>query len=42
VLISNHNREELEMICDEIYSIENGKIYDHLVLGKENINEKTK
>lgn len=40
VLISNHNREELEMICDEIYSIENGKIYDHVVISEENSNEK--
>lgn len=35
VLISNHNREELEMVCDEIYSIENGKIYDHAILRGE-------
>jgi len=40
VLISNHNRDELEMICDEIYSIENGKIYDHMVIREENNNEK--
>ncbi|WP_346897652.1 ABC transporter ATP-binding protein [Clostridium sp. UBA7503] len=40
VFISNHNRDELEMICDEIYSIENGKIYDHVIMSEENINEK--
>ena len=42
VFISNHNRDELEMICDEIYSIENGKIYDHVIMSEENINEKKK
>ncbi|MFR1709711.1 MAG: ABC transporter ATP-binding protein [Clostridium sp.] len=42
VLISNHNREELEMICDEIYTMENGKICNHLVVSEEDINEKTK
>ncbi|WP_346871256.1 ATP-binding cassette domain-containing protein [Clostridium sp. UBA5119] len=40
VFISNHNRDELEMICDEIYSIENGKIYDHVIISEENNNEK--
>lgn len=42
VFISNHNREELEMICDEIYTIENGKICNHLVVSEEDIHEKTK
>lgn len=40
VLISNHNREELEMVCDEIYSIENGKIYNHAILRGEINDEK--
>lgn len=32
ILISNHNRDELEMVCDEIYSIESGKIIKHEVM----------
>lgn len=42
ILISNHNREELEAICDEIYTIENGKIINHFVVGDDSINEETK
>lgn len=40
ILISNHNREELENVCDEIYSIENGAIYEHQVIGADNNYEK--
>jgi len=40
VLISNHNTEELENICDEIYTIDNGKICNKkLVRGILNENE---
>lgn len=42
ILISNHNREELEAICDEIYTIENGKIINHFVVGDDSINEEEK
>lgn len=41
ILISNHNREELEMICDEIYTIESGKICDH-ILTSEAVNYEEK
>lgn len=37
ILISNHDKEEMEMIADEIYTIHEGKITDHVVLRKENI-----
>ncbi|MFA9397450.1 MAG: ATP-binding cassette domain-containing protein [Clostridiaceae bacterium] len=40
VIISNHNKEELEAVCDEIYTIENGKIINHTSLMGENVNEK--
>lgn len=42
ILISNHNREELEAICDEIYTIENGKIINHFAVGDDSINEEEK
>lgn len=32
ILISNHNKEEMEMIADEIYTIHEGKLIDHIVL----------
>ncbi|MEG2656911.1 MAG: ATP-binding cassette domain-containing protein [Clostridium sp.] len=32
ILISNHNNEELEGICDEIYTIDNGKICSKKVM----------
>lgn len=35
ILISNHDKEEMEMIADEIYTIHEGKITDHVVLEKE-------
>lgn len=34
ILISNHNKEEMEMIADEIYTIHEGKLIDHIVLKK--------
>ncbi|MDF2504705.1 ATP-binding cassette domain-containing protein [Clostridium sp.] len=34
ILISNHDKEEMEMIADEIYTIHEGKITDHVVLKK--------
>lgn len=37
ILISNHDKEEMEMIADEIYTIHEAKITDHVVLRKENI-----
>lgn len=35
ILISNHDKEEMEMIADEIYTIHEGKITDYVVLKKE-------
>lgn len=35
ILISNHDKEELAMMADEIYTIESGKIIDHVILDKE-------
>lgn len=40
VLISNHNNEELEAICNEIYTIDNGKICNKKII-RGNIDEKT-
>lgn len=40
VIISNHNKEELEAVCDEIYTIENGKIVNNISLIGETANEK--
>ncbi len=40
ILIASHDKEELELISDEIYTVDGGKIISHVVL-KENIsNEK--
>lgn len=40
ILIASHDKEELELISDEIYMVDGGKIISHIVL-KENIsNEK--
>lgn len=36
IFISNHNKEELEIICDEIYSISEGKITGHIIKGRDN------
>lgn len=35
ILIANHDKEELEMVADEIYTLHDGKITDHIVLNKE-------
>lgn len=35
IIVSNHDKEELEYLSDEIFHIENGRIIDHLVLNKE-------
>jgi len=32
ILIANHDREELELIADEIFTIQQGKITDHIIL----------
>lgn len=34
IIIACHDREELELLSDEIFSIENGRIIDHEVLDK--------
>lgn len=35
ILISNHDKEEMEKMCDEIYTLDKGKIINHEIL-KEN------
>jgi ABC-2 type transport system ATP-binding protein len=37
VLIANHDREEIEMISDEIFTIQQGEIIDYEVLKETNI-----
>lgn len=41
VLIASHDKEDLEFLADEIFTIESGKIVEHKVL-KEIFNEKEK
>jgi len=31
ILIASHDKEALELLSDEIFTIENGKIVDHIV-----------
>lgn len=40
ILISNHNKEELESICDEIYTIDCGSIKDRKVLRRSQYEKK--
>jgi ABC-2 type transport system ATP-binding protein len=37
ILLSNHDKEEMEMVADEIYTIYEGKITEHVVLNREAI-----
>ncbi|MFT8352934.1 ATP-binding cassette domain-containing protein [Clostridium saccharoperbutylacetonicum] len=40
ILIASHDKEELELIADEIYKIDGGKILGHVVLKEKVSNEK--
>lgn len=35
VIVACHDKEELELLADEIYSLSDGKIIDHIILSKE-------
>jgi len=37
ILIADHDKEDLEMLCDEIYTIQLGKITNHEILRENNI-----
>lgn len=35
ILVANHDKDQLEKVSDEIYTIQEGKIIDHIILKKE-------
>lgn len=39
VIVACHDKEELEYLADEIYTIEDGKIIDHTVVDKANVSK---
>jgi ABC-2 type transport system ATP-binding protein len=39
ILISCHDKEELEVLSDEIFHIENGRIIDHSIIKKQSLKE---